>query len=328
MTLGFWQAHPGPNWWLRAGFFNLVIALVLGVFLALAFRFFVLIWAERAQSRGTRVLRGVLGVVFLALGALYALVAWPMFVWDHPARIMASGSAVAVPLVAAARRRKNPRGPYPPLVTVFGFLFVILLLMVAVATLLRAGLVTLKGHRVVQLVEVTGETRAEIVPGTAGDPSGAKQVTAHRVILLLTDGSTGADVWVYGSRVAFAGRALLVSKAFNRMNVPNLYEFLTIHNGGSAFKEGNPAPYFSVPFPDGGSLALNSWWRPVRDVLLNAWADLGKDSALLGLRIVENQSPYYPLADADGRPLKGNYLLDLTLDGVPTSRGSSPLERR
>lgn len=325
MIPALWLEQSPIHWWQRLVAFNLVTALVLGCLLAVSFRALALIPAEGQRGRASAVRRAGIGILFLILGALYAMIAWPMIVWNHPARILTVGTAVLVPVVSAARRKRNPGGPFPRPRPVLGILFITVLLFLVAATLLRAGLVTLKGHRVVQLVEVTGETRPETVP-VPGDPGGTEQVAAHHVILVLTDGSVGADVWVYGTRVAFTGRAFLVSKAFNRMDIPNLYEFLAIHNGARDSEGGGAAPYFSVPFPDGGSLSLRSWWRGARNALLDAWVSLGKHSGLLGLRMVYNQSPYYPLADAQGKPLKKDYLLDLMLDGVPSSRGSSPLE--
>lgn len=326
--LGFWQLHQPPDWWHRVGGFNLVMALVLGLLLGISFRSFALVLVERERGWRVSALRELMGVVFLALGCLYALFAWPMLIWDRPARALASGAAVLVPLAAALRRRKNPGGPYPSPVPFFGFLFVGLILVVAVNTLLRAGFITLDMDRVPLLVDVTEETRPELAPGTEAlgrtRPGG---VTAHRVILWLPDGSPAADVWVYGDRVAFEGRALVVSKTFNALGVPNLYEFLSVHNGAKAFQGGASAPYFSRPFPHQGALAVHPWWLPVQRHLLNAWARLGKHSAVLGIRFVRNRSPDYPLTDAEGRPLKREYLLDLTLEGVPTSRGSSPLDR-
>jgi hypothetical protein len=327
MTPAFWFEETPVHWWQLLVIFNLVTAWVLGGLLAVSFRSLALIAAEGQRGRSTTVRRAAIGILFLVLGALYAMIVWPMIVWNHPARILTVGTAVLVPVVAAARRRRNPGGPFPRPRPVLGILFIAVLLFLAAATSLRAGLVTLKGHRVVQLVEVTGETRPETI-SAAGDPGGTVQVTAHHVILVLTDGSVGADVWVYGSRVAFTGRALLVSKAFNRLDVPNLYEYLTIHNGARDSDGGEAVPYFSVPFPDGGSLGLRPWWRGARNAMLNAWASLGRHSSLLGLRMVYNQSPYYPLTEAQGKPLKEDFLFDLMLDGIPTSRGSSPLERR
>ena len=275
-------------------------------------------------------LRIAMGAVFMGLGCLYTIFAWPMLVWDRPARALAAVTIVLLPVVAAVRHNMGRASRLARVVAGFVSAFLILvLLVVATVTLMRAGFITLKGDRVPLMVELTGETRTQTVSWSPpNQPPRQEQVTARRLVVWLPDGSRAADAWVYGDRVAVGGRAVLFSKRLNAVGVPNLYEFLEIHNGaGSSGANKQPAS-FSMPFPHSGHLAVHPWWHTLEARILNDWQRATENSPLWALQIVYNQSPYYPLVDKDGEPVKRRFLLDLTLDGTPTSRGSSPLESK
>jgi hypothetical protein len=319
-----------PNIWVRIGAFNLSLAIVMGAFYGIAFRSFLLLAVAKDRTAASTTGRILKGVVFLVLGTLYAVVAWPMIAWDHPARVLAAVTVVLPPLMAGIRHAKGWGLGFPKVVRTLVSSFLILVLFAAaLATLLRAGFITLKADRVPLVLDVTGETRAESIPAVAGSGTAVnRRVTAHHIILWLWDGSRGPDVWVYGDRVAFVGRAILFSRPLNILGVPNLYEFREIRNGAASGGGTGNHPAFSMPFPHPGPLAVRPWWRSIQLSILNAWQAAIDSHSLCGIRSVENSSPYYPLVGPGGEPVRKRYLLDLTLDGIPTSRGSSPLESR
>jgi hypothetical protein len=245
-------------------------------------------------------------------------------VWDRPARFLAALTIILPPLVTVILRSKGMATAAPKLGARFLSAFLVAVLLVAaVLTLLRAGFITLAGDRVPLLLEVTGQT--------SGRPSGASSSTVlriaavHHVILWLPSGEPVADPWIEGDRVSFGGRAVIFSHQLNALGFPNLYQFLTVRAAGAG---GGSLNEFWAALPHTGPLAVNPLWRPIQAVILRLWPRAPEGaSTLLGVRIFENQSPYYPLTGPDGQPLKARYLLDLTLEGVPTSRGSSPLEK-
>ena len=318
------QAHKPPNFWLKIGAFNLALAIVAGAFLGIGLRSLVLAALEWKSDRKRAMLRAAKGDVFLLLGVFYALFAWPMLVWDLPARFLTAITILLPPLVAVVRRSEGltSAAPKPGARLLSAFLTTVLLIAAAL-TLLRAGFITLAGDRVPLLLEVTGETAGTPFQRVPTPRPGA--VVAHHVILWLPSGESVADLWIDCDRVAFAGRAVLFSPSLNRLGFPNLYQFLSV--SGERDVPGISQQFFAR-LPHTGPLAIHPLWRPVQAFILRIWPRAPQASwPFWGVRIVENESPYYPLTGPDGRPLKARYLLDLTLEGVPTSRGSSPLER-
>jgi hypothetical protein len=317
--------HIPPNIWLKLGAFNLTMAIALGAFLGIAARALVIVYMDWEAGRGFATLRAVKGAAFLLLGALYALFAWPMLKWDHPARFLTVITISLPPIVAAYRRSKGQAPAAPKLATRLLAVFLTLVLLVAATlTLLRTGFITLAADRVPLIVETTGETR---VGETSAPwiPAAQRAWTDHRVIMWLPDGTRAADLWVPGDRVAFGGMAVVFSRRLNAMGFPNLYRFLSVH----ARPGESPSREVALPMPHTGALEVNALWRPIQAVILRAWPRASEGAwAFWAARIVENKSPFYPLVGKDGRPLKARFLLDLTLEGVPTSRGSSPLEAR
>jgi hypothetical protein len=328
--LAFVGLHEPPNFWVRIGAFNLSLAIVCGAFFGISLRSFVLFVLERERSSKERVLRFLKGTVFMVLGGLYAHATWPMLAWDRPARALAVLTLVMPPVVAAIRHARGHEARLPRAIRrAVAWILIFVLLIAAVDTLLRSGMITLKTDRVTMMLQLTGEIRDQNLSSTgASGPVEDRLIKAHRVILWLSDGTQGADVWVRGDRVAFQGRAILFSKGLNKMGVPNLYQFETIQSSVSE-SEGSPeSGTSSTPFPYVGSLAVRSWWRPIQAWIFDHWPRGEPDNSLLGIQIVRNRSPDYPLVGAGGAPIERRFLLDLTLEGVPTSRGSSPLEGR
>jgi hypothetical protein len=159
----------------------------------------------------------------------------------------------------------------------------------------------------------------------SGKP-GAESVTAHRVIFWMPNGEKAADMWIKGDEVAVQGKAVHFSPAVNALGIPQLYSLVSAHNGYLRPQRQNAYPPQTLAFPQTGQLAIHPWWQPVQERILNFWAGHLGSSAWYSISIADNESPYYPLVDKDGKPVRNNSLLILKTTGIATSRGSSPLE--
>ena len=171
------------------------------------------------------------------------------------------------------------------------------------------------------------ETRRETGLWTApGGQPGAESVTAHRVIFWLPYGEKAADMWMAGDAIAVHGKAVHFSPTLNHLGIPQLYALVSAHNGYLRPQRQNANPPQTIAFPGTGPLAVHPWWRPIQNRMLNFWAGhLGK-TAWYSINMVDNESPFYPLVNKNGEPIRADFLLVLKTTGIATSRGSSPLE--
>jgi hypothetical protein len=151
-------------------------------------------------------------------------------------------------------------------------------------------------------------------------------VTAHHVIFWMPNGEKAGDMWMEGDEVAVRGRAIHFSPTFNAMGIPQLYSLVSAHNGYLRPQRQNAYPHQTIAFPQSGQLATHPWWRPVQERILDLWAGHLGSNAWYSISMVDNESPFYPLVDKDGKPVRNNSLLVLKITGIATSRGSSPLE--
>ena len=133
-------------------------------------------------------------------------------------------------------------------------------------------------------------------------------------------------MWVNGDEMAVHGKAIRFSHALNAIGIPNLYALQYAHNGYMSPERQNAYPQEAIPFPRAGELAVHRWWRPVQERLLNLWANLSSSGSWWAILMADNESPYYPLMNPDGKPVHKNFLLVLEPTAVAISRGSSPLE--
>jgi hypothetical protein len=323
------SAHKPPNFWIRIGAFNLAMAVTAGAFIGIALRSLLLALIDRASGPKPALLRGLKGILFLAIGSYYIGVAWPMLIWDRPARIVFMITALAPPIVAAIRYSKGGlRAAARPAGRVVSVILTFVLFVAAALTLLRAGFITLKADRVPMLLEVTGESKTLGGLTGQGPTPEIRYQSLHHVILLLPDGAPAVDVWLPGDRLAFQGRAVIFSHRLNAMGFPNLYrlEWVNVQDR-SDFPERYRS--YAAALPRFGPLEVHPGWAPIQAAMLRFWPRADENgSPFWGVRIFENQSPFYPLENPDGTPLKKDFLLDLTLQGVPTSRFTSPLEKR
>ncbi|HXB53212.1 MAG TPA: hypothetical protein VN461_00385 [Vicinamibacteria bacterium] len=295
---------------------NLAAAAVLTAFFALALRSLSLLFLDPRCGSVLLAGRVLGGGLFLAGGVVYTLFAAPRLVWG----LGAAGAALLVAglvlstLAVRSRRRRGPPG-LVSLAVQIGLLLALLL--IATVTLMRAGFLALTEDRPVMLVEVTGETRMELVRWAAPDqPVRDEALDTHRVVFRDPAGAAVAEAWIYGDEVAVKGRVLRLAPILNAAGVPNLFELQFAHNGYRTPDRHNELPHQAVPLPPSGPLAVHPWWRGLQRRLLARWeagAATGSDWAI---RSATTESTYFPLTDAEGRPSRGSYRLVLTPGGL------------
>jgi hypothetical protein len=208
----------------------------------------------------------------------------------------------------------SPLAALAQLVLFFG------LLLIAALTLMQAGYLALTEDRPVLLVDVTGETRMQLVRWAP--PGGAMReepLTSHRVVFRLPEGPPVAEAWLYGDQVAVKGRVLRLAPLLNAAGVPNLFELQFAHNGYRSAERHASHPHTAVPLPAMGPLAVHAWWRPVQNRLLVAWRTSAAEGSGWAVRSLTTESTYYPLVDESGRPLRQTYRLVLTPGGLSAS---------
>jgi hypothetical protein len=296
---------------------NLVHAGVLAAFFGLAARAFVLALTD-PRSGPMVVGRVLAGTLFVALGSLYAVFTASMLAWDAPA----IGAAILVGLVVlsgtALRHALGWTAKAPGAASVLtGLVLVLLLVLVAMLSLMRAGFLALTEDRPILLVDVTGETARQSVRWAApGQPPREEPRVTHRVVFRQPDGAPVAEAWVYGDQVAVKGRVLRLSPWLNAVGVPNLFELTFAHNGYETADRHAAEPHMAVPLPPGGPLAVHPWWRPLQAWLLARWERRLAAESPWGVRSTTVESTYFPLADAAGAPVKRTFRLVLTPGGL------------
>lgn len=302
---------------------NLASAGVLSAFLALSVRAFALPFVDRGRHLVVTALRFATGVAFLALGALYGLFTAQMLVWDARAVVVAAATALLVLARLAFRHvmGMKAQGPPPGALAVLVQLALLLsLLLVAAVTLMRAGFAALTEDRTILLVDVTGETGGQVVRWAPPDqPMREERLSTHRVVLRTPDGDRVGEAWIYGDEVAVKGRVLRLSPVLNAAGVPNLFELLFVHNGYATAESHNARPHTAIPLPPMGPLAVHPWWRPLQSRLLERWEKGTTAESAWAVRSATTESTYYPLIDAQGRPVRQTFRLVLTPGGFSSS---------
>lgn len=302
----------------------LLVAAVLGALCGRGLRG--LLWLLIDRRRGWLVagVRVMATLVFLALGAGYALLTASMMRWDATAVSVAGAAAavmmVDVPVRLLLRRpvRLSPFGVLARLTLILG------ILLGATLTLMRSGFLALTTDRPVLRIELTGETRPKTVRFAPPDqPMQELPLVEHRVILRTPEGAAPGTVvgeaWVYGDEVAIKGRVLRLSPLLNVAGVDNLFELQYLHNGYFTAERHNLYPHQAVPVVGLGPLAVHPKWQPLRDRLLARWEGYSageRESSDWAIRSATTESTYFPLVDSQGRPLARTYALVLTPGGL------------
>jgi hypothetical protein len=297
---------------------SLVQAVVLAAFFSLAVRALVLLGVNRRRGPGVSLLRVGASGVFLALGLLYAWFSAAMIVWEPPAVGAAILTALLVLSGVATRhalgwaeRRRSVTAHLGQLV------LVLVLVLVACLTLMRAGFLALSEDRPVLLVDVTGETATRTVRWAPPDqPAREERQRVHRVVFRTPDGIPVAETWLYGDQVGVKGRVLRLSPLLSAAGVPNLFELLFAHNGYLTAERHATQPHVAVALPPGGPLAVHPWWRRVQAWLLERWEQGTAADSSWAIRSATVESTYFPLVDAGGQPVRATFRLVLTPGGL------------
>jgi len=299
---------------------NLAHAGVLAAFFALAVRGAALAVVD-PRPWPLAVLRLLAALGFVALGSLYAVFTASMLVWDGPA----IGAAILVGLVVlsglAIRQALGWTARAPGAAAILTRLVLLLLLvLVATLTLMRAGFLALTEDRPVLLVEVTGETAPLRVRWAPPDQPMREEVrVTHRVVFRQPDGAPVAEAWIYGDQVAVKGRVLRLSPWLNAAGVPNLFELTFAHNGYETAERHATEPHLALGLPAAGPLAVHPWWRPLQAWLLARWEAGAAADSPWAVRSATIESTYFPLHDPAGAPVKQTFRLVLTPGGLSAS---------
>jgi hypothetical protein len=296
----------------------LAIAFVLAAFFSLATRAAVLLLADRGRGWPVATLRGVAAVAFLGLGWVYGLFTARMMRWTLASvGMMAAAAAVVFTglLVRTLLKRPPPRpGPTALLAQLSALLA---LLLVAAVTLMTAGFLALTTDRAVLLVDVTGETSVRSVSWAPPDqPMREEALTTHRVVFRTPEGAAVGEAWMYGDQVAVKGRVLRLSPVLNAAGIPNLFELEFAHNGYLTAERHSAYPHEAVPLPPIGPLAVHPWWRPLQRRILERWERGAGEGSGWTVRSATIESTYFPLVDAQGRPVRKTFRLVLTPGGL------------
>jgi hypothetical protein len=299
---------------------SLLVAFVLAALLSLALRSLLLAALERGGSVVVTLLRLAAVLSFGALGALYTLFAARWIEWTPST--FAVALATGVGLVGSVWLRRRPAGNAglpSPLAALAQLALLLGLLLLAALTLVHAGFLALTEDRPVLLVDITGETRVQMVRwAPPGHAAREEPLTTYRVAFRMPDGQAVAEAFLYGDQVAVKGRVLRLAPLLNAAGVPNLLELQFAHNGYLTAERHASLPHAAVPLPPTGPLAVHPWWRPLQSRLLEAW-EKGAEGSGWAVRSVTTESTYYPLVDNAGRPLRRTFRLVLTPGGLSAS---------
>jgi hypothetical protein len=291
---------------------------LLAALFALAFRALVLLVVDRQCPLVVKLLRGGALALYLAAGLLYASVSAAMVVWDGPVVAVAILVALLVLSGVAARRAMGWAERTPGAAALLGQLVLLLvLLLVASLTLMRAGFLALTGDRPVLLVDVTGETGTRTVRWAPPDqPAREEPLRTYRVVFRTPEGAQVAEAWLYGDQVGVKGRVLRLSPVLNAAGVPNLFELSFAHNGYATAERHATQPHLAVPLPPRGPLAVAPWWRGIQARLLQRWEAGTAAGSPWAVRSATIESTYFPLVDSAGRPVRATFRLVLTPGGL------------
>lgn len=275
---------------------------------------------NRTQSWPVAIFRGLVALFYGALAAGFVSLAGAVLRWDRP-QLFAGTAALLVLTVPTLWRRLRRKPPARP--SLVGLLvsavFFLVALLGATVVLVHAGFLELVSERPLLLVEVTGVTRPQTVRWAPPDqPLRSEALTSHQVILRTPSGEPVTEAWLYGDQVAIKGRVLRLSPYLLIAGLHNLFELSFAHNGYLTAERHATMPHQAVPLAMGGPLEVAPRWRPLRDRLLATWerkaAAPGREDLVIRAATIE--STYFPLVDADGKPVRHTYQLVLTAGGL------------
>lgn len=298
----------------------LVIAAVFGALCGRSLRAMLLAVVERQRGRLLLAGRLAAAMAFGGLAVVYGLLTAAMMDWSAAAMLVAVSAAAAmlVAVVAFQGILKRPLLLSPTSLLLRATL-VLLLLLVSTLTLMRSGFLALTTDRPILRIELTGETRPQVVRFAPPDqPMRQESLRAHRILLrdALPPNEIVAEAWLYGDQVAIKGRVLRLSPILNVAGIANLFELTFVHNGYFTAERHGTMPHQAQPLKPLGPLAVHPRWRPVRDFLMSRWERREAEKKPLGVRAATTESTYFPLVDNQGKPLQHTFELVLTPGGL------------
>jgi hypothetical protein len=299
---------------------TLVIAAVLGALCGRSLRALFLAIVERQRGPLLIALRASAAVAFFALAVIYGLLAAAMMDWSGAALLFAGIGAAAMLLPVAIFQGFLHRPlRLSPTSLLLRSTIVLLLLLLSTLTLMRSGFLALTTDKPILRIELTGETRPQTVRFAPPDqPMREESLRAHRILLRAVEppGEIIAETWLYGDQVAVKGRVLRLSPILNVAGIANLFELSFLHNGYFTAERHSLYPHTAQPIKPLGPLAVHPRFRPVRDFLLSRWERRDAAKKPLGVRAATTESTYFPLVDAQGKPLQHTFELVLTPGGL------------
>jgi hypothetical protein len=279
------------------------VAALLMALPAFGLRFWLRVALDHRSSAATVVSRLIAGVVGLGGGVALAPVGWAVLARTRESMI-AAGLVLAVVLLSPALPSVRERSP--TLAWVGPLALVLLLAVLSALALLPAGFLRAPAGDVLVVVDLTGESRREIVRWTPSRlPPREEGFRAERLRLLRADGLPMGGAWIYGGSVTLGGEAF-------RLHTRDghgawLARFDTAANDaprGDGRARLYPPQQAAVE-PLAGT-TLPGWWYERQP----AWLEvLGFDRSAL-------TSPWLPLLDAQGLPLVTAHRLVIREDGT------------
>lgn len=296
---------------------SVVCAAVLGLLAGGALRLLLLLGLDAQQSRPHAALRLLVALGYVGLLLGYLSLVGPMLQWDLRSLAIAGGAVLV--MVAGLLFWKVLRGtvPRPSLVSfLLRTVLVLLVLLLALVSVMRAGFLHLTTDRPVLLLELSGETRKQTVRWAAPDqPMQEVEMTAHHIRFRTPEGALFSEEWLYGDQVAVKGRSLRFHPFLNAAGVTNLFDLQFVHNGYFTAERHNTNPHQARPLMPIGSLSAPPKLLPLRDGLLHFLAQR-PDNSRWTVRAVTSESTYFPLVDSQGQPVKRTFELVLTPFGL------------
>jgi hypothetical protein len=296
---------------------SVVGAVVLGLLAGSGLRLLLLLSLDNRQSRPRAALRVLVALGYAGLLLGYFSLVGPMLQWDL--RSLTLASAAVLLQVSGLLLWRVVRGvvPQPSLLSfLLRTILVLLVLLLALVSVMRAGFLHLTTDRPILLLELSGETRPQTVRWAAPDqPIQQQTLRAHHIRFLTPDGALFSEEWLYGDQVAVKGRSLRFHPLLQAAGVTNLFDLQFVHNGYFTVERHNTNPHVARPLAPIGSLRAPPPLVPLRDGLLR-WLAMRPEDSRWAVRTVTSESTYFPLVDSQGQPLRHTFQLVLTPGGL------------
>jgi hypothetical protein len=299
---------------------SLLVAVVFGALIGCGLRALLRLLLDHHRGLRHNLSHGVSAAAYGALVLGYAALVGPAVSWGERTLLCAALAAGLVVGGSLSRRFLfGARAGFSPTLALLRLVLLLVILLLALLCLLRTGFLNLTTDRPVLRIEITGETRPQTVRFAPPDePMQELSLTAHRILFHTPEGEVIAEEWIYGDEVAIKGRVLRLPPLLNAMGISNLFELQFIHNGYLTAERHNSQPHLARPLRPFGTLAVAPTWQPLRDRFWH-FLETRPDSSHLATRTVSSESTYFPLLDAQGKPIAKTFALVLTPGGLTTN---------